>query len=178
MSNEYDYSGLYNNTSGSGQPNGQNPQPEQSAPAQNQQPQQSSYPNVGSSGATTANTMRYIDFAARHGFSGVLVEGWNYGWDGDWTRDGDKFSFTRAYPDYDLKKLADYARQKGLRLIAHNETGGAATNYEQQLDSAYTLYRSLGINAVKTGYVNPMLDHKELQHSQYGVRHYLSLIHI
>ena len=28
MSNEYDYSGLYNNTSGSGQPNGQNPQPE------------------------------------------------------------------------------------------------------------------------------------------------------
>lgn len=127
-------------------------------------------------GATTANTMRYIDFAARHGFSGVLVEGWNYGWDGDWTRDGDKFSFTRAYPDYDLKKLADYARQKGLRLIAHNETGGAAVNYEQQLDSAYALYRSLGINAVKTGYVNPMLDHKELQHSQYGVRHYRKVI--
>ena len=58
MSNEYDYSGLYNNTSGSGQPNGQNPQPEQSAPAQNQQPQQSSYPNVGSSGVNTANTAR------------------------------------------------------------------------------------------------------------------------
>lgn len=127
-------------------------------------------------GATTANTMRYIDFAAKHGFSGVLVEGWNYGWDGDWTQEGDKFSFTKPYPDYDLKKLADYARQKGVRLIAHNETGGAATNYEQQLDSAYTLYRSLGINAVKTGYVNPMLDHKELQHSQYGVRHYRKVI--
>ena len=83
-------------------------------------------------GATTANTMRYIDFAAKHGFSGVLVEGWNYGWDGDWTQDGDKFSFTRPYPDYDLKKLAEYALQKGVRLIAHNETGGAATNYEQQ----------------------------------------------
>ena len=58
MSNEYDYSGLYNNTSGSGQPNSQNPQPEQSAPAQNPQPQQSSYPNVGSSGVNTANTAR------------------------------------------------------------------------------------------------------------------------
>ncbi|MEL5893591.1 glycoside hydrolase family 97 protein [Bacteroides sp. GD17] len=127
-------------------------------------------------GATTANTMRYIDFAAKHGFSGVLVEGWNYGWDGDWTENGDAFSFTKPYPDYDLKKLADYARQKGVRLIGHNETGGAATNYEQQLDSAYALYRSLGINAVKTGYVNPMLDHKELQHSQYGVRHYRKVI--
>lgn len=127
-------------------------------------------------GATTANTMRYIDFAAKHGFSGVLVEGWNYGWDGDWTQDGDKFSFTRPYPDYDLKKLAEYALQKGVRLIAHNETGGAATNYEQQLDSAYNLYRSLGINCVKTGYVNPMLDHKELQHSQYGIRHYRKVI--
>lgn len=127
-------------------------------------------------GATTANTRRYIDFAARHGFSGVLVEGWNYGWDGDWTQEGDKFEFTRPYPDYDLKVLADYARQKGVRLIAHNETGGAATNYEQQLDSAYTLYRSLGINSVKTGYVNPLLDHKELQHSQYGVRHYRKVI--
>lgn len=127
-------------------------------------------------GATTANTMRYIDFAVKHGFSGVLVEGWNYGWDGDWTQEGDKFSFTRSYPDYDLKKLADYAQQKGVRLIAHNETGGAAANYEQQLDSAYTLYHSLGINAVKTGYVNVLLDHKELQHSQYGVRHYRKVI--
>lgn len=127
-------------------------------------------------GATTRNTMHYIDFAARNGFSGVLVEGWNYGWDGDWTVEGDKFSFTRPYPDYDLKKLAEYAREKGVRLIAHNETGGAATNYEQQLDSAYALYRSLGINAVKTGYVNPQLDGKELQHSQYGVRHYRKVI--
>lgn len=127
-------------------------------------------------GATTANTRRYIDFAARHGFSGVLVEGWNVGWDGDWTQDGDAFSFTRPYPDYDLKGLAEYARRKGVRLIAHNETGGAASNYEAQLDSAYALYRSLGINAVKTGYVNPMLDHRELQHSQYGVRHYRKVI--
>lgn len=127
-------------------------------------------------GATTRNTRRYIDFAARHGFSGVLVEGWNCGWEGDWTQHGDRFSFTRPYPDYDLKLLADYARSKGVRLIAHNETGGAATNYEQQLDSAFALYRSLGIRAVKTGYVNPLLDHQELQHSQYGVRHYRKVI--
>lgn len=127
-------------------------------------------------GATTANTLRYIDFAARHGFAGVLVEGWNYGWDGDWTMHGDQFSFTRPYPDFDLKRITDYARSKGVRLIGHNETGGAAMNYEAQLDSAYTLYRKLGINAVKTGYVNPMLDHKELQHSQYGVRHYRKVI--
>jgi len=127
-------------------------------------------------GATTANTRRYIDFAAKHGFGSVLVEGWNYGWDGDWTQEGDKFSFTHPYPDYDLRGICDYARSKGIRIIAHNETGGAAKNYENQLDSAFALYHSLGINTVKTGYVNPFLDNKELQHSQYGIRHYRKVI--
>jgi alpha-glucosidase len=127
-------------------------------------------------GATTANTIRYIDFAAKHGFDSVLVEGWNYGWDGDWTKNGDKFSFTRPYPDYDLKGLCEYARSKGIRIVAHNETGGATKNYENQLDSAFTLYRSLGINTIKTGYVNPIMDNKELQHSQYGIRHYHKVI--
>lgn len=127
-------------------------------------------------GATTTNTRRYIDFAARHGFDGVLVEGWNWGWDGDWTTDGDKFSFTKPYPDYDLKGLQQYAVSKGVSLVAHNETGGAAKNYENQLDSAFALYERLGIHCVKTGYVNPMLDNKELQHSQYGIRHYRKVI--
>ncbi|HRN15915.1 MAG TPA: glycoside hydrolase family 97 protein [Xylanibacter oryzae] len=127
-------------------------------------------------GATTENTRRYIDFAARHGFKSVLVEGWNYGWDGDWTREGDKFSFTRPYPDYDLKGLCAYANEKGVRIIAHNETGGAAKNYENQLDSAFALYHSLGINTIKTGYVNIILDNRELQHSQYGIRHYRKVI--
>lgn len=127
-------------------------------------------------GATTANTKRYIDFAAKHNMQGVLVEGWNYGWDGDWTKDGDKFSFTKPYPDYDLEGLQKYALSKGVRLIAHNETGGAATNYENQLDSAFALYERLGIRAIKTGYVNELLDNKELQHSQYGIRHYLKVI--
>ncbi|SES83782.1 glycoside hydrolase family 97 protein [Prevotella sp. kh1p2] len=127
-------------------------------------------------GATTENTRRYIDFAAAHGMKGVLVEGWNYGWDGDWTKEGDKFSFTKPYPDYDLQGLQRYAMSKGVRLIAHNETGGAAANYEHQLDSAFSLYHRLGIRAVKTGYVNPKLDNKELQHSQYGVRHYRKVV--
>lgn len=127
-------------------------------------------------GATTENTKRYIDFAAKHNLQAVLVEGWNYGWDGDWTKDGDKFSFTKAYPDYDLEGLQKYALSKGVRLVAHNETGGAAKNYENQLDSAFALYERLGIRAIKTGYVNPMMDDKEDQHSQYGVRHYRKVI--
>lgn len=127
-------------------------------------------------GATTANTKRYIDFAAANGYQGVLVEGWNYGWDGDWTAHGHPISFTKAYPDFDLKEITDYARSKGVRLIGHHETGGGATNYESQLDSAMALYASMGVNAVKTGYVNPLLDNKELHGSQYGVRHYRKVI--
>ena len=127
-------------------------------------------------GATTENAKHYIDFAAQHGFKGVLVEGWNEGWDGDWTRIGNHFNFTKAYPDYDLEGLQKYALSKGVRLIAHNETGGSVANYENQLDSAFALYQRLGINSVKTGYVNVMLDGKELQHSQFGVRHYRKVI--
>ena len=127
-------------------------------------------------GATTENTRRYIDFAARHGLGGVLVEGWNYGWDGDWTRYGDQFSFTKPYPDYDLQGLCRYARERGVRIIAHNETGGAAQNYEDQMEDAYRLYESLGINTVKTGYVNPYFYNGELQHSQWGIRHFRKVI--
>lgn len=127
-------------------------------------------------GATTENTKRYIDFAAKHGLGGVLVEGWNYGWDTDWTKHGDGFSFTKAYPDYDLQGLCRYARERGVRIIAHNETGGAAQNYENQLEDAYRLYESLGINTVKTGYVNSHFYNGELQHSQWGVQHFRKVI--
>ena len=127
-------------------------------------------------GATTDNTKRYIDFAARHGLGGVLVEGWNYGWDTDWTRHGDEFSFTKAYPDYDLEGLCRYAAEHGVRIIAHNETGGAARNYEDQIEDAYCLYESLGINTVKTGYVNAHFYNGELQHSQWGIRHFRKVI--
>lgn len=107
-----------------------------------------------SHGATTENTKHYIDFAAENGFDGVLVEGWNKGWDGDWVANGDKFSFTEPYPDYDPSALAAYARQRGVTLIGHNETGGAVENYEEQLEDAFAEYERLGIRAVKTGYVN------------------------
>jgi alpha-glucosidase len=104
-------------------------------------------------GATTAETRRYIDFAAANGFRGVLVEGWNLGWDGDWFARGDEFNFTRPYPDFDLPALAAYAKKKGVRLIGHHETGGNLANYEKQLGPALDLYQKLGIDAVKTGYV-------------------------
>ncbi|CAN5473113.1 glycoside hydrolase family 97 protein [soil metagenome] len=105
-------------------------------------------------GATTANTERYMDFAAKYGFDGVLVEGWNQGWDGDWTANGDKFSFTKPYPDFDLKAVTAYGKAKGVKLIGHNETAGAILNYERQLVDAMALYQSVGISQVKTGYVH------------------------
>ncbi len=104
-------------------------------------------------GATTAETRRYIDFAAANGFRGVLVEGWNKGWDGDWFARGDEFSFTEPYPDFDIEALAAYARKHGVRLIGHHETAGNIANYEKQLGPALDLYQKLGIDAVKTGYV-------------------------
>jgi alpha-glucosidase len=104
-------------------------------------------------GATTAETRRYIDFAAANGFRGVLVEGWNKGWDGNWFANGDEYSFTEPYPDFDLAGLAAYAKKKGVRLIGHHETGGNVANYEKQLGAAFDLYQKLGVDAVKTGYV-------------------------
>ena len=104
-------------------------------------------------GATTERTKRYIDFAAKHGFGGVLVEGWNKGWDGNWFGHGDEFSFTEATPDFDLKAVTDYARKRGVQLIGHHETGGNIAVYEAQLEEAMKLYGRLGVGTVKTGYV-------------------------
>jgi alpha-glucosidase len=104
-------------------------------------------------GATTAETRRYIDFAAANGFRGVLVEGWNKGWDGDWFANGKDFSFTEAYPDFDIVALAAYAKKKGVHLVGHHETAGNIAVYEKQLGAALDLYAKLGIDAVKTGYV-------------------------
>lgn len=104
-------------------------------------------------GAATANVKKYIDFAAEYGFGGVLVEGWNKGWDGDWTTEGDKFRFTEPYPDFDIKAITDYGRTKGVKLIGHHETGGAVVNYERQLEDAMRFYAKYGVSVVKTGYV-------------------------
>ncbi|HSD08277.1 glycoside hydrolase family 97 protein [Flavobacterium sp.] len=127
-------------------------------------------------GATTKNVKEYIDFAAKNKLNGVLVEGWNVGWDGDWTADGNAFSFTKSYPDFDIEEITKYAAQKNVRLIGHNETAGATKSYESQLEDAFKLYQKLGINTVKTGYVNKYLDKKEWHDSQYGVRHYRKVI--
>ena len=104
-------------------------------------------------GATTENTRRYIDFAAKYGFRGVLVEGWNVGWDGDWFANGWNFDFRKPTPDYDLEGLAAYAKSKGVHLIGHHETACAVSHYERQMDEAFALFQRLGIDAVKTGYV-------------------------
>jgi len=106
-------------------------------------------------GATTQNALAYIDFAAKNGIAGVLVEGWNKGWDGNWWSDGGAdFSFTEPYPDFDLARVAAYAKEKGVALIGHHETAANAANYERQLGPALDLYAKLGVPAVKTGYVS------------------------
>ncbi|CAC9973219.1 glycoside hydrolase family 97 protein [Flavobacterium panici] len=127
-------------------------------------------------GATTKNTKEYIDFAAKNNFDGVLVEGWNEGWDGDWTADGSAFSFVKAYPDFNLEEITKYAAIKNVRLIGHHETAGASKHYEGQLEDAFKLYQKMGVNSVKTGYVNKYLDKKEWHDSQYASRHYRKVI--
>ena len=127
-------------------------------------------------GATTANAERYIDFAAANGLKGTLVEGWNVGWDGDWIANGDKFSFTKSYPDYDLPAVAAYARSKGVSLIVHNETAMGIENYERQLDSAFSLYQRLGVHAIKTGYVHDKTPEGHFHTGQYMVRHYRKVV--
>ncbi|HZI43046.1 MAG TPA: glycoside hydrolase family 97 catalytic domain-containing protein, partial [Gemmatimonadaceae bacterium] len=127
-------------------------------------------------GATTPNAKRYIDFAAANGLRGTLVEGWNVGWDGDWINNGDKFSFTQSYPDYDLAAVAAYAKAKGVGLIVHNETAMGIQNYERQLDSAFSLYQRLGVHAIKTGYVTDKTREGHSHTGQYMVRHYRRVV--
>jgi len=133
-------------------------------------------------GANNANVKRYMDFAARYGFNGVLVEGWNKGWDGDWIANGAQFSFTESYPDFDLPALAAYGKSKGAGLIGHHETAGAVVNYERQLEAAMALYQKVGVDRVKTGYVKhsgTILDEAGGQQwyaGQYMVRHHQKVV--
>lgn len=122
-----------------------------------------------SHGATTSNTKRYMDFAAKHGFGGVLVEGWNYDWS-TW-----EFNFTRPYEDFDIAEITRYGREIGVDLIGHHETGGNVANYENQMEDAMAFYQKFGIHNVKTGYVGDYLE-GERHSSQYGVRHYRKVI--
>jgi alpha-glucosidase len=134
-------------------------------------------------GATTRNTREYIDFAAKHGFDGVLVEGWNKGWAQDWVAHAAEFSFTEPNAEFDLPGLAAYAREKRVNLISHHETGSIITNYEAQVEAAFAQCERLGIRHVKTGYVGmePRVNRydadgrligAEYLDGQYMVRHY------
>ncbi len=137
-------------------------------------------------GASNENVRKVIDFAAKNNFGGVLVEGWNEGWDGDWFSNGELFNFTKAYPDFDLKALSAYAQSKGVRLIGHHETSANVSNYERQLTDALDLYAREGVTSIKTGYVadggnmvrrdeNGTLRY-EWHDGQFAVRHHLKVV--
>jgi alpha-glucosidase len=137
-------------------------------------------------GATTAETKRYIDFAAEHGFDGVLVEGWNIGWDGEWFNNGSAFRFAEPHPDFDFTAITEYAKKQSVRLVGHHETSGHITNYENQLQEALDLYESAGVCQVKTGYVADGGDlvridangvpQYEWHDGQFAARHYLHVV--
>ncbi|MBV8501180.1 MAG: glycoside hydrolase family 97 protein [Paucibacter sp.] len=149
--------------------------------------QHSTWAGGPSHGATTANARRYIDFAAKNGFRGVLVEGWNIGWDGDWVGSHSAFDYLQAMPDFDLAGVASYANSRGVKLIGHHETGGNVARYERQMDAAYGMYEKLGIDTVKSGYVTDagtaqfadpdgIGTHFGFTESQEGVDHFLRAV--
>ncbi len=127
--------------------------------------------------ANNDSVRRYIDFASKHGFSEVLVEGWNKGWE-DWFGKTKEyvFDFLTPYPDFDIKALNDYAHSKGVKLMMHHETSGSARNYERHMDKAYLLMKKYGYDAVKSGYVGPILPRGEYHYGQWMVNHYLYAI--
>ena len=128
----------------------------------------------GKHGATTENVKRFIDFSAKNNIKGVLVEGWNTGWErwiGFEDREG-VFDFVTPYPDYDLDEITEYAKEKGVQIIMHHETSAATATYEKQQDTAYALMQKYGIHAVKSGYVGKILPKGEYHHGQYMVNQY------
>lgn len=131
----------------------------------------------GRHGATTEHVKQYIDFASANGIQGVLVEGWNVGWEdwfGNWKED--VFDFVTPYPDFDVKGLQKYAESKGVKLIMHHETSAAATNYERHLDKAIAFMKENGYDAVKTGYVGKIIPRGEKHDGQWMVNHYQHVI--
>ncbi len=132
----------------------------------------------GKHGATTENAKRYIDFAAANNIRGLLIEGWNTGWErwiGFEDREG-VFDFITPYEDYDLEEVVLNAREKGVEIIMHHETSAAPRTYEQQLDTAYRLMERLGIHSVKTGYVGKIIPSGEYHHGQWMVNHYRKVL--
>ena len=126
-------------------------------------------------GATTEHAKEYIDACKRLGIEGLLVEGWNKGWNGDWLKNGPTNDFTHPADGFDLERVAKYAKDKDIELVGHHETVGYIDNYERQLDSAYQYYEDMGIHYVKPGYAGAWMTiqgRREYHHSQAGVLHY------
>lgn len=124
-------------------------------------------------GANTENVMKYIDFAAEHGFDALLVEGWNEGWR-DWfgNQKDEVFDFVTPFPDFDIDALNEYAHSKGIRLMMHHETSSSVVNYERHMDAAFKLMNKYGYDAVKTGYVGDIIPYGEYHYGQFMVNHY------
>lgn len=132
-------------------------------------------------GATTEHAKEYIDAAARLGISGLLIEGWNDGWEGDWLENGIHNKFTVSTPDFDLPTVARYADSKNIEIVGHHETVGFIDNYESQLEEAYNFYAINHIHYVKTGYAGSTMminGHREFHHSQFGVNHYQKTVEL
>jgi glucan 1,4-alpha-glucosidase len=131
----------------------------------------------GRHGATTAHVKQYIDFAAKHGFDAVLVEGWNIGWE-DWFGHSKDFvfDFVTPYPDFNVKEIRNYAAAKGVKMIMHHETSSSVRNYERHIDTAYKFMKANGYDAVKSGYVGDILPRGENHYSQWIINHYLYAI--
>ncbi|MDO4746936.1 MAG: glycoside hydrolase family 97 protein [Candidatus Saccharibacteria bacterium] len=132
-------------------------------------------------GATTEHAIEYIDAAVRLGISGLLIEGWNEGWEGDWLENGIHNKFTVATSDFDLERVARYARQHNVEIVGHHETVGFIDNYERQLEEAYNYYAVNNIHYIKTGYAGSMMlinGRREFHHSQLGVNHYQKTVEL
>lgn len=131
----------------------------------------------GKHGANTENVKHYIDFAAKNGFSGVLVEGWNEGWD-EWfnVNRPEVFDFTKPYPDYDMEEISRYAKAKGVKIIVHHETAAAVPSYERQMPAAFAYLKKYGFNAIKTGYVGYIQPKGEWHDGQRMINHYNNVI--
>ena len=127
--------------------------------------------------ANTVHVKEYIDFAAKHGFDGVLVEGWNEGWEDWFGHEKDYvFDFLTPYPDFDVKGIHEYAKSKGVKMIMHHETSGSTRNYERHMDNAFKFMNDNGYEAVKSGYVGPILPVGEHHYSQSIINHYQYVI--
>lgn len=127
-------------------------------------------------GATTENAKRYIHFASENGIKGLLIEGWNTGWEYWGVDTTEFFDFVTPYDDFDIEEVVNYAKEKGVEIVGHHETAGDVTNYDKRIDDAFNYYNQLGIRAVKTGYAGQIRPKGERHHGQFMVRHYRRVV--